>query len=394
MNFPGSRRFFLYSHDGQGLGHARRHLAIARAITTLDPIASVLIATGIEELPKPGLPPNVEVLKLPSLRKTANGRYESRRLLLPSRETRALRSALLLAAVKSYRPHVVISDKHPFGASGEFRTALTAARRLGARSALGLRDILDDAATVRREWQPHGLPEEIIHHYDEVLIYGERAVFDAVRRYDFSPALAARSHYCGYVINPPPIRPLPRTPGERPLVLATAGAGEDGWQLLEAFLQASVNAPWRALAVAGPHCPPAQAARLAALAAATGAEWHSFLPALETRLASASAIVCMGGYNTLGEALASGVPTICVPRVAPRQEQLMRARAFEKLGLLRVLRPDALVPEQLRAELLSALASPAAPVHLDFSGASNAAQRLLDLADSTLTRAPAEPAFA
>lgn len=94
------RRFFLYSHDGQGLGHARRHLAIARGIVEADPTASVLIATGIEELPKPGLPRNVEVLKLPSLRKMANGRYESRRLLLAPRETRSLRSSLLLAAVK------------------------------------------------------------------------------------------------------------------------------------------------------------------------------------------------------------------------------------------------------------------------------------------------------
>ena len=391
MNPSSSRRFLLYSHDGQGLGHARRHLAIARAIITLDPTASVLIATGVEELPKPGLPPNVEVLKLPSLRKIANGRYESRRLLLAPRETRALRSALLLAAVKSFRPHVVLSDKHPFGASGEFRTALTAARRLGARSALGLRDILDDPATVLREWRPHGLPDAIVDHYDEVLIYGEREVFDAVREYNFPEELAERSHYCGYVINQPPAA----TPSaaQRPLVLATAGAGEDGFQILATFLQAAAGAPWDAMAVSGPHCPPEHSTRLATLAVAAGAGWHTYVPALETRIASAAAVVCMGGYNTLGEALASGVPTVCVPRVVPRREQLIRARAFQKLGLLQVITPDALTPEKLRACLVAALSSNPDAATLDFSGASNSAHRLLALADDA-AGVPAEPVFA
>src|SRR6185295_10500544 len=110
------------------------------------------------------------LLRLPALRKVANQRYEARRLPLNARETRTMRSSLLLSAVKSFRPHVVLADKHPFGASGEFRHALAAARRRGARTALGLRDILDDPATVRREWRPHGLPDVITDHYDQVFI--------------------------------------------------------------------------------------------------------------------------------------------------------------------------------------------------------------------------------
>ena len=39
-------------------------------------------------------------------------------------------------------------DKHPFGISGEFRAALSAVRKFGGRTALGLRDILDERATV------------------------------------------------------------------------------------------------------------------------------------------------------------------------------------------------------------------------------------------------------
>src|SRR5690349_10685901 len=119
-------RFLFYSHDGMGLGHTRRHMAIAAALTELSPEASVLVATGADEVNRLGLPPHVEVLKLPSLRKLANEQYASRRLRIPTPEIRAMRSALLTAAVKSFRPTVVLVDKHPFGAAGEFREALEA----------------------------------------------------------------------------------------------------------------------------------------------------------------------------------------------------------------------------------------------------------------------------
>ena len=90
-------RFLFYSHDGMGLGHTRRHLAIASALTELAPDTSVMLATGADEINRLGLPPQVEVLKLPALRKIANGQYVSRRLRIPTADIRALRAALLTA---------------------------------------------------------------------------------------------------------------------------------------------------------------------------------------------------------------------------------------------------------------------------------------------------------
>src|SRR5882672_7991379 len=127
-------RFLFYSHDGLGLGHTRRHLAIASALTALAPKAAVLLATGADDVERLGLPLHVEILKLPGLRKVANERYASRRLRIPVGEIRALRSALLLTAVKSFQPDVVLVDKHPFGARGEFLDALEALCSDGART--------------------------------------------------------------------------------------------------------------------------------------------------------------------------------------------------------------------------------------------------------------------
>ena len=59
-------RYLFYSHDGMGLGHTRRHLAVAEALTELSPAATILLVTGANGVSRLGLPPNVEILKLPS----------------------------------------------------------------------------------------------------------------------------------------------------------------------------------------------------------------------------------------------------------------------------------------------------------------------------------------
>ena len=99
-----------------------------------------------------GLPPNVDTLKLPGLRKLANGQYCSRRLDIPKAQMRRLRSAVLRETVKAFRPDVVLVDKHPLGVGGEMRPALDVAKAAGARIVLGLRDILDAPAVVMKEW--------------------------------------------------------------------------------------------------------------------------------------------------------------------------------------------------------------------------------------------------
>ena len=143
------RRLLFYSHDGVGLGHVRRNLAIAAAIAQADPQAAVLVATSADEVTELTLPASVDVLKLPGMRKLAEGRYASRRLRVDASQVRAVRAAVLEATVASFRPSVLIADKYPLGIGGELRGALGALRANGGAAALGLRDILDDGPRVR-----------------------------------------------------------------------------------------------------------------------------------------------------------------------------------------------------------------------------------------------------
>ena len=44
------RRFLFYSHDGPGLGHVRRDLAVAKTLVEVAPDASILVVTGADRV--------------------------------------------------------------------------------------------------------------------------------------------------------------------------------------------------------------------------------------------------------------------------------------------------------------------------------------------------------
>jgi predicted glycosyltransferase len=386
----GRPRFLLYSHDGLGLGHVRRNLVIAAALVERAPGATVLLATSAEHADSLGVPDRVDLLRLPAVRKVDNGRYTPRRLAISGSDLTAVRAGVLAAAVESFRPSVLLVDKHPLGVGGELRTALGRLRELGGRAVLGLRDVLDDPATVRAEWTS-ARTRVVLEHYERVLVYGDEAVFDTLRRSALPAELAARSHYCGYVTMPVrgdaeaarTIRRFTPSRRSRPLVLATTGGGEDGRQLLEAFIEASAASDWEALAVAGPQLGPLEARALRRRADRAGVAMRTFVPELAGWFSAVDALVCMGGYNTLLEALVRGTPTVCVPRTRPRSEQLIRARALAGRGLLRVLVPERLDGRTLAGEVTGALArsrpaiAHAAQLALGFDGAVVAAESLL-----------------
>jgi predicted glycosyltransferase len=378
----------------------RRNLAIAGALTELEPRASVLLATSADEAPMLSIPTGVDILKLPGLRKLGNERYGARRLAISAAEFATVRAQILRAAVESFRPQVLLADKHPLGPGEELRPALQVARTEGVRTVLGLRDILDHPATVASEWAPRAIFDQIQRYYDRVLVYGRPHIFDPVREYGFPDPVAAMTSFCGYVFRPAsgPARPdegpedFGRAPRTRPLVLATAGGGEDGFALLATFIKAVAGRPWDAIVVSGSQCGPEEAQRLRGLAAEAEVGFRTFVPGLSGAFGALDALVCMGGYNTLVESAAAGVPTVCVPRVRPRREQLLRAQAFARLGLLRLLEPRwlgaPLLTEAIGRTLEDrrSLRGDGANGALDLHGAGRAAGHLLDLAQGATPR--------
>jgi len=283
----------------------------------------------------------------------------------------------------------VLVDKHPFGAGGELASALKAAKAAGARLVLGLRDVLDDPAAVEAEWTRDRLQDRVCDYFDLALVYGVRSIFDPIERYQLPTELAARTKYCGYVVNDACTDGCPHLtalePISHPAVLCTVGGGEDGFFLLKSFLSAAADAPWKGIAVTGPMLPEHELKMVRQMAADTEVVIQPFAPCLSSLFWTVDALVCMGGYNTVLEALSKGVPTVCVPRTSPRSEQLIRASAFQQLGLLRMIAPDVLTPTGLNKEIAAALRLKRtelierANAILNFDGAHASARYLLAL---------------
>jgi predicted glycosyltransferase len=137
-----------------------------------------------------------------------------------------------------------------------------------------------------------------------------------------------------------------------PLALAMAGGGEDGFQLLETFARSRMPRGTTGLVVTGPLLPGAQREALDELAAGRDDLLvRAFAQDGDQLVRLADRVVCMAGYNTTCEVLASGSRALLVPRVHPRVEQLIRAERLSALGAADLLHPRDLSPAAVSAWL-------------------------------------------
>src|SRR5262245_15694566 len=249
-------KILLYSHDTFGLGNIRRTLLLAQELKSHYPGASILIVTGSPVIHAFRIPEGIDYVKLPCLDRTEAEHYEPRFLNDRAQEVRQTRTAILHNAVMGFGPDLLIVDKRPGGVDGELLPTLEALRAAAANAkiVLGLRDILDAPERTQNAWRRNGSFEIIERFYDEVWIYGSRAIFDAVKEYDFPDSVAGITHFCGYLKRPTK-KAFP-TNGP-PEVLVTTGGGGDGFALIETYLEGLSGLP-RSTAlgstvVFGPH---------------------------------------------------------------------------------------------------------------------------------------------
>lgn len=391
-------RVLTYSHDSFGLGHLRRSVTLATALCARGPQVHALCLTGSPVPDLFPLPERCDLVKLPSIGKAANGDYVARRLPMPFAELSTLRSDLITATVRSFRPDLLLVDHTPAGPGGELLPVLQRLRsdHLQTRIVLGMRDVLDTPLRACAELHRDRVFDVLRECYDQVLVYGERAVFDPVTEYGFPEDVAAKVTFTGPVV-PAAMRGsrIRTQPNEPRHIVVTTGGGEDGYELLRATI-AALRGPLRgdsliATIVAGPLLPEqAFADLMRAVQGDPRILLQRSTDAMAQLLASADLVVGMGGYNTVYESLVRGVPLLVWPRRAPREEQWERCRRLAELGLLHLLdAPDIADPHATAEALRAVLLSPTAPATGRFTGdgADVAARTCLQLARNRNPRA-------
>ena len=348
-------RVMMYSQDSFGLGHMRRVSSIAHRLLSTCPEARV-VTLGDSSLGHCfAMAPNQRYIQLPPVVRDGSASWRAVDTADTIEHVHAMRTELIRDAALRFRPGVVLVDHMAVGVRGELLPTLEALRASGAatRIVLGLRDIVDAPARVRRRWQAEGDYGAIERFYDRVLVYGERDVFDLATQYALSPTIASRLRYCGYVCTPDlpqhssqaRARCLSGTAPDTRLITVMAGGGADSYPMMRACLDAlpAIQAQQPAVMMlhTGPFMPTELRRELQReVRSLCGVSVSVGVSDTLSSMHAADLVVAMCGYNTTMELLRSGRPAILIPRAGPSAEQRTRAGLFAERGWVQMLDPD------------------------------------------------------
>ena len=120
----------------------------------------------------------VDFVRVPGVIKLRNGEYTSLQLHIDIEQTLAMRASIIQHTAEIFDPHLFLVDKEPLGLRGEVRDTLTMLKERGTRLVLGLRDVMDEPATLLDEWRRKNVFPALYELYDEIWVYGLPQIFN------------------------------------------------------------------------------------------------------------------------------------------------------------------------------------------------------------------------
>ncbi|MGL4729202.1 MAG: glycosyltransferase family protein [Bosea sp. (in: a-proteobacteria)] len=377
-------RVLMYSHDTFGLGHLRRCRTIAHALVEKFKGVHVLIISGSQIAGAFDFKARVDFVKVPSVIKLYNGEYTSISRHINIDETLGWRKEIIRATAASYDPDLMIVDKEPLGLRGELMPTLDMLKARGCRLVVGLRDVMDDIEALKAEWSVRDVLPRMAQYFDDVWVYGPEGFHNPLAGMDLPPGLGDRFSYTGFLRRDLPasglndVEELPKK-----YILVTAGGGGDGAPLIRAALDAYRHQPVKGhdlVMVLGPFMRMEDREdirrRAAGLSHIRLIDFHA---RHEILLQKAAAVVSMAGYNTFCEILSLNRRALLVPRIAPREEQLIRARRAAELGLVDMLLPSQIDDPALFSDALARLIKRPLPIDDRTSSMMDGLDQICDL---------------
>jgi predicted glycosyltransferase len=358
----------MYSHDTYGLGHIRRTMAIAAHL--LGPRINIIILTGSPIAGRFAFPEQIDFVRIPGMIKKTNDEYLPLSVKLNARHALDIRKNIITATAKTFQPQLFVVDKEPLGLKKEVLPTLQWLRRSRpeTKTILGLRDIMDDGPTVRKDWHEKGVYKILDELYSEIWIYGNQEFYDPVSEYAISEDVKTKMHFTGYIPRKIPskeavknIRKENNLNEDEKLVVVTTGGGGDGFAVMDTYLsmlESTDRLPFKSILITGPFMPKQERKKVFKRARRLGVRTYHFYRQMEKIFAAADIVVSMGGYNTLCEILSQGTLSLVIPRETPRKEQLIRAQTFQRQSLVEHIPWGDFTPDILMQKLLAILENP------------------------------------
>jgi predicted glycosyltransferase len=369
-----------------GVGHMARAAALTRGMTAAG--LEVTVVTG--GMPVPGMDfGRADVVELPPVRAADT----SFKVLLDGAGDPidasffARRRDVLLGLHRKLAPDAILIEHYPFGRqkfAAEIEPLLMAAR---GRAAIlcSLRDVLVESDAPAKSARAVAAVQR---SFDRILVHGDRKLLPLELTFPRAADIAERLLYTGYVVDRR-VEPASQAPADAGWneIIVSIGGGAVGLELLVAAigamrLGAGGGRHWRLLAGTNLAEGDYQMLRRAAPIGLTVERARPDFPDL---LARAALSVSQAGYNTLMELVKAGCRNILVPFSAGKEsEQMLRARVFERHGLVNVLDEAALTPSSLAGAVERALEAPPpqGPGGIDLDGVATTARTILGMIEA------------
>ncbi len=389
-------RILMYSHDTFGLGHLRRCRAIAHALVERYKGLQVLIVSGSSIAGAFEFRTRVDFLKIPSIIKLYNGEYTPLSQHTDLQDTLALRRSMIQSTAENFQPDIFIVDKEPLGLRGELEPTLRWLKDRGTTLVLGLRDVMDSARHLEAEWDRADVLGKMASLYDAVCVYGPGDFYDPLVGLPVPEALRRRLTFTGFLRREVPGSAATGVEMPADALLVLVGGGGDGADLMHQVIAAHDFDPslsWPIVMVLGPFMKAEERDEIRGKAASHPAlHMIDFDNRPEILMDNAAGVVAMGGYNTFCEILSLDKRALIVPRVRPREEQLIRARRAADLGLIDMILPEHAADPARLARALGALPHRPTPSQAAYATDLDGLDRVGDLVGSIMqTRGHGEP---
>jgi predicted glycosyltransferase len=368
------------------MGHLVRSLEFARALADHE---VTLIAGG--QNVEVDMPQHVRLLRLPVL-------YMDERFtrLIPGDPGQSVeqikheRKKTIYSLMEHLQPDLFVVELFPFGRSMfgfELEPLLADIRkgRFGRVKAIcSLRDILVEKK------DPFAYEEKVLQklnrHFDALLIHSDPALLRLEETFTRVSDITIPVFYTGFIAQQPDPTKGKRLRRELGLssaqkfIVASAGGGRSGYQLLKSVIDACKllrnRLPVRLAVFAGPFMEDDEFMKLAAHSTADF-RIRRYTKRFLDYLCAADLSVSLAGYNTCMNLLVTRVPALVYP-YSRQQEQPLRANTLKKFLPMGILTDDNLRPDRLSQHMDYMLQnqSPLKTLPIDINGAANSANSL------------------
>lgn len=361
MNLP-RLDILLYAHDGRGLGHASRTIAIAMALRRLYPELRLLVVTGCDQCRDliGGSP--LDWLKLPSYQTQVVGGKSKGidgRSNFSDQELAELRSKALQQVVELYRPKLVLADHSPQGKHRELLPAVSTSP--ATRWILGVRGITGSVKQVQSSLAASVYQD----HYSGLLWYGDSKVLGRQHKDQLGELFNTTVVETGYVSRLLELKHLqkgspPRYEHRPPPISGTISLpwfGESGYRTASSVAKALKAIPtdsdqWH---VYLGESMDKQGMTDAPLFSGSNCHVKPFGQGYAESLLRSKVALIYGGYNSLVDCLAAGIPAVVLLRKMQDREQHLHLQHLTGVNDQLIPLEEEEVTSETLAKVLAAL---------------------------------------